>query len=90
MGVLISFFVVSGASALTGTIISTTTAQALVCHDATCTPALAGKINFKPTITSGITPISIDDSLGISGNAWGNEIGWINMKTTSQGVTMNL
>ena len=91
LSLLLTSFVVAGSSvsALTGTILSTTTAQSLVCKDAACTPASAGKINWKPTTGAGINAVSIDDTTGVSGQIWGNEIGWINLKPTGQGVVVN-
>lgn len=55
-----------------------------VCHEVSC--ASHGTINFKPT---GVTAITIDDTTGISGTAWGNELGWINFKPINAGVTIN-
>lgn len=62
--------------------------NSLVCHDTACTPSLAGKINWKPTLTgTGLSHITIDSSGAVSGYAWGNELGWINMNVTgSEGV----
>ena len=62
---------------------------AKICHDATCNTF--GVINFKPTINSntpGALSLAVTDS-GISGNAWGDEIGWINFKPTGYGVVIN-
>lgn len=75
--------------ALTGTINNASFSQSLVCHDPGCTPALAGKMNWKPTLGAGITAVSIDDTTGLSGDVWGNEIGWVNLKPTGQGVVVN-
>jgi hypothetical protein len=80
------------ASALTGNILATSTshtAQSLVCKDAACLVGTSGKLNWLPTTGSGVTAVSIDDSLGLSGNVWGNEMGWINLKPSGQGVTVN-
>jgi hypothetical protein len=75
-------------SETSGTILSNTQSQALVCKDSSCTPATAGKINFKPTTISGINPVSITDS-GITGHAFGNQLGWILMNPSGSGVTVN-
>lgn len=82
---LISFV---SASETNGTILSNTQSQALVCKDNVCTPSSAGKINFKPTVASGINPIVITDS-GITGHAFGNQLGWILMNPSASGVTLN-
>jgi hypothetical protein len=67
------------ASQSNGTILSSTYSTALVCQDNTCSPSLGHRINFKPTIgSSGISPITIDDSNGIKGMAWGEKLGWVN------------
>lgn len=60
-----------------------------VCQDNSC--STFGTINFAPTInvnTPGAIAISITDS-GIEGNAWGNEIGWINFTPIGGGVTVD-
>lgn len=54
-----------------------------ICKDASC--ASFGRVNWKPT---GSTPVTITDS-GITGYAWGDEIGWINFNPTDSGVTIN-
>jgi hypothetical protein len=62
---------------------------AKVCKDEVC--ASFGNINFAPTIngsTPGAVLLLITDA-GISGNAWGDEIGWINFTPTGGGVTVN-
>lgn len=56
----------------------------LVCHDVSC--ASSGNINWLPSSTS--TAIVITDT-SITGYAWGDEIGWINMAPTGAGVTVN-
>ncbi len=79
---------VSDASVTSGTIDSTYK-YARICHDESC--STYGTINFKPTIngsTPGATAISITDS-GITGHAWGDEVGWINFSPTGQGVTLD-
>jgi hypothetical protein len=62
---------------------------ALVCHDAACSPGAAGKINFQPTLGTGVTAISINPSGVVTGNAWGGELGWINMNPTGGGVVFD-
>lgn len=58
-----------------------------VCHSADCTTPTPGVINFKPT---GTTPVTIDDTNGIDGVAWGNELGWITFDPTgAEGLTIN-
>ncbi len=60
-----------------------------ICKNAAC--SVFGNVNFKPTLnanTPGATAISITDS-GITGFAWGDEIGWINFAPTGAGVTIN-
>jgi hypothetical protein len=60
-----------------------------ICKDTSC--AASGAINFKPTIngnTPGALPVTITD-IGITGHAWGDEIGWVNMTPTGAGVIIN-
>jgi hypothetical protein len=90
--VLLSIFFlgvnVTSASVSVGAISSGFT-TAKICKDVSCTTY--GVVNFKPTIngnTPGALPITITDS-GITGHAWGNEIGWINMSPTGSGVIVN-
>lgn len=60
---------------------------ALICHSVDCITPTPGVINFAPT---GTTPVTISDTDGIDGVAWGNEIGWINFDPTgSEGLTIN-
>ncbi len=42
-----------------------------------------GAVNFKPTLG---TPITVTDT-AITGNAWGDYVGWINMNPINGGVT---
>ncbi len=94
---LIYLLVVSGlyvgsVSALTGTILATSTshtAQSLVCKDSACLVGNSGLLNWRPTAGGGVTAVSIDDSLGLSGHVWGSQMGWINLKPTGQGVVVN-
>lgn len=53
-----------------------------VCQDVTCTNF--GIVNFAPTLnamTPGATAVTITDT-SITGHAWGNQIGWINLAPT--------
>ena len=52
---------------------------ARVCQDISC--STFGNINFKPTLVTGVIPIVINDT-NITGHAWGDQIGWINMNPT--------
>lgn len=55
-----------------------------VCHDSTCTVPTPGILNFRPT---GATAVVVDDVTGLSGDVWGNELGWITLNPTGEGVT---
>jgi hypothetical protein len=60
-----------------------------VCHDVTCATTAGGSygiINMRPT---GFTPIRIDDTTGVTGQAWGNELGTITFNPIGGGVTIN-
>ena len=60
---------------------------ARVCHDASCSTPTPGAVNFRPT---GTTPITIDDTTGLNGIAWGNDIGWITLNPMGpEGLTIN-
>jgi hypothetical protein len=53
-----------------------------VCQDVTCTNF--GLVNFAPTLnamTPGAAAVTITDT-SITGHAWGNQIGWINLSPT--------
>lgn len=89
---VVSGLLATGASALTGTILATSsthTAQSLVCKDSACLVGTSGVMNWRPTTGAGVNAVSVDDSLGLSGHVWGNELGWINLKPTGQGVVIN-
>ncbi len=74
------------ASVSSGTIESGNSAT-VICHSVDCTTPNPGIINFMPT---GTTPVMVDDTNGIDGVAWGNEIGWINFDPTgAEEVTVN-
>jgi hypothetical protein len=78
----------ASASTSNGTI-DTTFKYARICHDTACTTY--GNVNFSPSIngsTPGAVAVAITDT-GITGNAWGDEIGWINFAPTGAGVTIN-
>ncbi len=79
----ISFLWVSNTEAFTGTIDSVSH-TAKVCRDVTCASPTPGSINFAPT--SG-TAVVIDSVTGLSGQIWGNELGWIDLNPTGEGVT---
>lgn len=88
------FFSVSFASQSSGTILSSTYSTALVCQDSACSPTLGHRINFKPTAGPSNPAITIDDSNGVDGYAWGEKFGWINFSvgnsgTTTSGVQVN-
>lgn len=73
------FFNLTYASQSSGTIISNTYSQAMVCNTTPCTPFSGNYINFKPTSGgAGYSPVTIDDTNGIDGYAFGNYLGWIN------------
>lgn len=74
------------ASESSGTI-TTGFINAKVCHSVGCVTPTPGVINFKPT---GTTPVTIDDTLGIDGVAWGNELGWVTLDPTGpEGLVIN-
>lgn len=57
-----------------------------VCHSADCTTPMPGILNFRPT---GATAVVVDDVLGLSGDVWGNELGWISLNPTGQGLSID-
>ena len=67
-------------------VISNISHTAKVCHDVSCTNVAPGSINFLPT--TGNDAI-IDTVTGLSGQIWGNELGWINLHPTGAGVTFS-
>ncbi len=77
-------FSTSLAFASSGVIDPSATNHALVCHDVSCTSPIPGIINFELEDEPSIV---IDSVTGISGMVWGNELGWINMNPTGEGVT---
>jgi len=86
-GLLVGTTLVTEAASV-GTV-DATNKIAKICQDSTCTDF--GNVNFAPTInasTPGATALSITDA-DLSGNAWGDEIGWINFAPTGGGVTVN-
>lgn len=70
------------ASESNGTI-DTTYKYSRLCRSTDCSSY--STLNWKPT---GSTAITITDS-GLTGYAWGDEIGWINMNPTGAGVLIN-
>lgn len=85
-------FTIALASQSSGTITSNTYSQAVVCTTTPCPTFSGNYINFKPTAstTLGVTPITIDDTNGIDGYAFGNYLGWINFgRTGTSTVTIN-
>lgn len=70
--------------ATTGYIDTSATNNAKVCKDSTCTSPTPGIINFE---LSAVSSIVVDSVTGISGYVWGNELGWILLNPTGQGVT---
>lgn len=78
MSILCTLPLTLSASVSSG-IIESGNKTALLCHSVTCTSPIPGVINFAPT---GTAPVTIDDTNGIDGIAWGNEIGWINLDPT--------
>jgi hypothetical protein len=60
-----------------------------ICKDTTCSSF--GNINWKPTLnaqTTGASAVSITDT-SITGHLWGDEIGWVNLSPTGQGLIVN-
>lgn len=80
---LISFALMTNVNAATGTIDSVSH-TARVCHDVSCTTPVPGSINFAPTTGASVV---VDSITGISGQIWGNELGWINLQPTGAGIT---
>ena len=72
------------ASPSSGTIDSTSY-QTRICQDSSC--SVFGTINFRSTTGTSVT---ITDSGGIDGNAWGNQISWIDFDPAGpEGVSIN-
>lgn len=65
-----------------GTILTNVYSSAAVCSDNGCTTGNVHQINWKPTLVGDVQPIVIDDSTGITGHAWGEQLGWINFNIT--------
>ena len=60
-----------------------------ICKSTDCSSY--GNVNWKPTLnanTNGASPIVISGS-SVTGYAWGDEIGWINMQPTGYGVSVD-
>jgi hypothetical protein len=79
---ILSFFVFNFANADDPGVIDTSaTNQAKVCHNVACDDF--GIINFE---LASEPSIIIDSNNGITGKVWGNELGWITMNPTGEGV----
>lgn len=62
---------------------------AKVCHDPTCATTTGGTFGVINMIATGFTAITIDDTTGVSGQAWGNELGTITFNPIGGGVSIN-
>lgn len=60
--------------------------DAKVCHSVGCVTPTPGVINFR---TTNGTPVTVSDASGLSGTAWGNELGWIDFKPAGAGVDLD-
>src|SRR4051794_26710037 len=83
-----SFPALAAASETVGTI-DAVSKLTKICKDTTC--SIFGNINWKPTLngnTGGATAVIIADT-GLTGNLWGDEIGWVNLAPVGAGVTIN-
>jgi len=79
---ILSFFVSNLVFAENPGVIDTSaTNQAKVCHDSTCTSF--GIINFELTNDT----VVVDSDNGLSGQVWGNDLGWVTLDPTNGGVT---
>jgi hypothetical protein len=76
-------FVVSKSFAQIGYIDTSAENKVKICKDVTCTNPTPGIIDFE---ISGGFPLVIDSEKGISGKAWGGELGWITFNPTNGGV----
>ncbi len=76
----------SSTFAATGYIDTSATNQAKVCYDTTCTSPTPSIINFE---LSQEPSIVIDSVTGLSGNVWGNSLGWIKFNPTGSGVSFS-
>jgi len=84
LGTLTLFlFAISIKFAQAGSIDTSVENKVKVCKDVTCTNPTPGIIDFN--VSNG-SPIVIDNGKGISGKAWGNEIGFITFNYPSGGV----
>lgn len=87
--IVLSFTALSAhASQSVGTIL-TGFSTTKICQNVAC--SVYGSVNWLPTInanTPGATAVSVTDS-GLSGNLWGDEIGWVNLSPAGSGVTIN-
>lgn len=69
------------ASQSNGTILTNVYSSSATCTDLGCTTGNTHRVNWKPTIVNNIQPINITDT-GITGQAWGEVLGWINFNIT--------
>lgn len=87
--IVFAFAYISASASTTNGTIDATYKYAKVCDNSACTAS--STINFKPT---GGTAINIADintvTAGVTGNAWGSTLGWINMAPTGYGVSVNI
>lgn len=86
VGILLATVTFVYASQSSGTV-DGTFHNARVCYDTSC--VTGGNINFLPTTGVGINPVTIDDTNGLDGHAWGTDIGWINLGPQGSGVTFS-
>ena len=65
---------------------------ARVCHDVGCVTGISsitpGILNFAPTVTNPSDVVHIADT-GLTGRIWGNELGWITLNPTGEGVMVD-
>jgi hypothetical protein len=84
--IFFTFLFTSSTFAATGYIDTSATNQAKVCYDTTCTSPTPSIINFE---LSQEPSIVVDSITGISGNVWGNSLGWIKLNPTGSGVSFS-
>lgn len=81
LNILLAFFLfanLASASQSSGTI-DATYHYSMVCGSDACATQTGNIINWKPTASGSIQPVTIDDSNGLDGNPWGNNLGWLNL-----------
>lgn len=81
-------FSFAGASNSTGTVLQTTASSTLskVCQNVDC--SISSRVNMRPDVTATASPIIFTD-FGVTGYAWGDEIGWVNFSPTNGGVYLS-